>query len=133
MKKKNTWILVISIVLVVALAGGLLVGMFAGKKSDNQPGQEGQTNSQNAGNGENTTNGTAQTGDAVVTTDPTEGSEPDVPVDTTQPTTQTTTQPTVQPTTVPVEVGVDPGTEDDEIADDGVIDFEDLLAAAGKS
>ena len=128
MNKKNVWILVISVVVVLALAAGLLYIMLGNGSNQTNPTQ---------GEG-NTTQGTD--GEIVITDDPTTATDTPVttqpdettnPSDTTVATEPTTTQPTTTPTTPPTTpVGVDM-EDDDDSASDGVISFDDLLASMG--
>ena len=135
MSNKNKWIIGISVFAVVVLAAVLLFVMLG----DIQPASgsgDGNTTQNTAGTVEN-----EPSTDPSNTTDPSNNTDPSTtdPSTTTEPTTETTTPTTVPPTTEPqpsVEVDVDVDDEDEEDDKDssngGVIDFDDLIAAAGK-
>lgn len=129
MSNKNKWIIGISVFVVVVLAAVLLFVMLG----DIQPA---------SGNGDgNTTQDTAGVVADDPSTDPSNTDPSNTDPSTTDPSTTTepeTTNPTtVPPTTEPepsveVDVDVDDEDDDEDTSDDGVIDFDDLIAAAGK-
>lgn len=105
---KNKWIILISVIVALVLAAVLLIVMLGDSMPGNKP----------AGNDDDDILGTYVIVDTTGST-PTEPSAP----------TQSTDKELTGPEDTEIEVDVDMG--EDETEDDMVIDFDDLLAAAG--
>lgn len=135
MSKKNKWIIAISVFVVVVLAAVLLVFML-GDIAPKAGSGEGGTSQEQSGNVENFEESTPDNSATGTTTD--------VPDNTTEATDAATTKPsTTEPSNkkpatdtdvnVDVDVDIEVGDEEEEESgNSGVINFEDLLAAAGK-